>query len=373
MDFTISQDALLGALTLANAVADRRAVGQPILGNVLLRASKDNTLTIVATDLTISVSLVMPVEVRRPGALTIGAKYLHQVVRTLPGGKPLAVTALENMWARIGVGRSEFKLMGQSPSDYPEVPTLPKGMAVAEVKADTIADLIEKTGFSVSADEARVNLSGVLLACDGKRATMVSTDGHRLTKLSLDMDGAPTFAHPIIIPRKGMLEIKRALDRIDGKIGIAVDGGVLYLRTADMVLSVKLSNVVFPPYEQVIPEQHDRLAVCDRAELLSVLTRAEVMAPEKTATVRLSITPGAVATMTITADNPDLGVASQVIDIEFTGDAIVAGFNAHYMIEVLSAMESERVRLEFQGELDPCVLRPVDGDDYLGVVMPMRI
>jgi DNA polymerase-3 subunit beta len=170
-----------------------------------------------------------------------------------------------------------------------------------------------------------------------------------------------------------MLEIKRALDRIDGKIGIAVDGGVLYLRTADMVLSVKLSNVVFPPYEQVIPEQHDRLAVCDRAELLSVLTRAEVMAPEKTATVRLSITPGAVATMTITADNPDLGVASQVIDIEFTGDAIVAGFNAHYMIEVLSAMESERVRLEFQGELDPCVLRPVDGDDYLGVVMPMRI
>lgn len=370
MEFHVPQTEFSAALALANAVADRRVTGQPILGNVLITARKDNNVEIAATDMTISIAEVVVAEVVKVGALTIGARYLHDVVKTLPKGKPLNVKAMENHWARLSIGRSEFKLMGQAPADFPALPSPKKSIKVAMVPVDALAELVDKTVFSVSTDEARVNLNGVLFESNGELGTMVSTDGHRLTKLSLPLAG-PKLERGIIIPRKGMLEIKRILDRLGGgQVGVTVDGQHIFLQTDTMTLSVKLNNVVFPPYEQVIPKKYDRRVTADRAELVDMLTRAEVMAPEKTATVRVQLAPGS---MQVTADNPDLGVAHQEIEVEYQGDPLVAGFNARYMLDILGGCESQRVTLDFQGELDPCVIRPVEGSDYLGVVMPMRI
>jgi len=370
MEFHVPQTEFSAALALANAVADRRVTGQPILGNVLITARKDNNVEIAATDMTISIAEVVVAEVVKVGALTIGARYLHDVVKTLPKGKPLNVKAMENHWARLSIGRSEFKLMGQAPADFPALPSPKKSIKVAMVPVDALAELVDKTVFSVSTDETRVNLNGVLFESNGELGTMVSTDGHRLTKLSLPLAG-PKLERGIIIPRKGMLEIKRILDRLGGgQVGVTVDGQHIFLQTDTMTLSVKLNNVVFPPYEQVIPKKYDRRVTADRAELVDMLTRAEVMAPEKTATVRVQLAPGS---MQVTADNPDLGVAHQEIEVEYQGDPLVAGFNARYMLDILGGCESQRVTLDFQGELDPCVIRPVEGSDYLGVVMPMRI
>lgn len=370
MEFHVPQTEFSAALALANAVADRRVTGQPILGNVLITARKDNNVEIAATDMTISIAEVVVAEVVKVGALTIGARYLHDVVKTLPKGKPLNVKAMDNLWARLSIGRSEFKLMGQAPADFPALPSPKKSIKVAMVPVDALAELVDKTVFSVSTDEARVNLNGVLFESNGELGTMVSTDGHRLTKLSLPLAG-PKLERGIIIPRKGMLEIKRILDRLGGgQVGVTVDGQHIFLQTDTMTLSVKLNNVVFPPYEQVIPKKYDRRVTADRAELVDMLTRAEVMAPGKTATVRVQLAPGS---MQVTADNPDLGVAHQEIEVEYQGDPLVAGFNARYMLDILGGCESQRVTLDFQGELDPCVIRPVEGSDYLGVVMPMRI
>ncbi len=367
MEFEIDQARFISALGLAQTVADKRSNNQPILANVLLRATKDNKLVCSATDMMISVTETIPVEVKTPGSLTLGVRYLHNVVRTLPA-KPLRIKGLDNHWAQLSVGRSEFKLMGQAPGDFPELPDT-KGIRFTRVPGHTLVDLIQKTQFSVSTDEARVNLNGVLFESSGELATMVSTDGHRLTKLSLPLTG-PKLERGIIIPRKGMLEIKRVLDRIQGEVGLAVDGQHLYLQAEELMLSVKLNNVVFPPYEQVIPREFKRRVTALREEMIDVLKRAEVMAPEKTATVRIELDKGS---LKLTADNPDLGVAHQEIEIEYQGEPLVAGFNARYLIEVLEVMDTKQVHLDFQGELDPCVLRPVEGPDYLGVVMPMRI
>jgi len=368
MEFEIDQSRFLAALGLAQTVADKRSNTQPILANVLLRTTKDNKLVCSATDMMISVTETIPVEVKTPGALTLGVRYLHNVVRTLPA-KPLRIKGLENHWAQLIVGRSEFKLMGQAPADFPELPDPTRGVKFTPVPSHTLADLIQKTQFSVSTDEARVNLNGVLFESNGELGTMVSTDGHRLTKLSLPLSG-PKLERGIIIPRKGMLEIKRVLDRLNGDVGLAVDGQHLFLQADELTLSVKLNNVVFPPYEQVIPREYKRRVTALRDELIDALRRAEVMAPEKTATVRVQLSPG---NLQLTADNPDLGVAHQEIEIEYQGEPLVAGFNARYLIEVLEVMDTKQVHMDFQGELDPCVLRPVDGPDYLGVVMPMRI
>ncbi|MEZ4448591.1 MAG: DNA polymerase III subunit beta [Nannocystaceae bacterium] len=366
MEFEIEQGKLLAALSLAQTVADKRST-MPVLANILLRAGKDNKIVCSATDMMISLTEHLAAEVKSPGILTLDVRHLHSVVRTLPD-KPIRVKALDNHWAQLTVGRSEFKFMGMPPADFPELPDA-KGLEFTRVMGHVLADLIHKTQFSVSTDEARVNLNGVLLECDGATATMVSTDGHRLTKYTSPLTG-PKLAKGIIIPRKGMLEIRKVLERTSAEVDVAVDAQHIFLQTADLLLSVKLNNVTFPPYQAVIPGQHRRRVTALREELVDALRRAEVMAPEKTATVRLELGDHR---LTLMADNPDRGVAHQELEIEYTGDPLVAGFNARYLIEVLEAIDTARVHLDFQGELDPCVVRPVEGPDYLGVVMPMRI
>lgn len=370
MEFEIDQTRFLSALSLAQTVADKRST-MPVLANVLLRATGEGQVICCSTDMMISLTETIPTEVKTPGSLTVGVRHLHGVVRTLSTG-PLRVRGLDNHWVQILAGRSEFKLMGMPQTDFPELPEPTKGKKAfkfVEVPTHVLSDLIQKTQFSVSTDDARVNLAGVLFECDGEMGTMVSTDGHRLTKFSRPFPG-PVLEKGIIIPRKGMLELKRVLDRSGGEVEIAVGDQHLFLRSESLLLSVKLNHVTFPPYRAVIPTSHSRSARLGRDELLSALRRAEVMAPEKTATVRMQL---ADHKLELTADNPDLGVAHQELALEYSADPLTAGFNARYLIEVLEAIDTDEVRLEFQGELDPCVVKPVDGPDFLGVVMPMRI
>ncbi len=369
MELEIDQARLLSALALAQTVADKRST-MPVLANVLLRATSDGHLVCAATDMLIGLTESIPATVKSTGSVTVGVKHLHGVVRTLPPG-PVRLRGLDNHWVQLVAGRSEFKLMGMPESDFPELPEAGKGkkaLPFVEVPGHVLADLITKTQFSVSTDEARVNLNGVLFECDGQIATMVSTDGHRLTRYTARFPG-PQLDKGIIIPRKGMLEIRRLLDRVQGDVGLAI-GEHLFLRADELSMSVKLTNVVFPPYRAVIPTSHQRRVTVPREELLGALRRAEVMAPEKTATVRVSLSKGK---LELTADNPDLGVAHQELSIDYDGTALVAGFNARYLIEILEVIDGSECALEFQGELDPCVLKPVDGPDLLGVVMPMRI
>ena len=366
MEFTIDQSRFLGALNLAQTVADRRST-MPVLANVLLRADDDG-LVCCATDMMISLTEKVPAQVAKTGSLSIGVRHLHGVVKTLPGGD-LTVTSLDNHWARIVASRTEFRLMGMPQADFPELPD-PKDLEFVSVPAHVVSDLVQKTLFSVSTDEARVNLNGALLESDGTTATMVSTDGHRLTKVSLPLAGPKFDSGGIIVPRKGMIELRRVLDRVDGDVGISVGDQHLFLKADDLLLSVKLSSVSFPPYQQVIPKEHQRAVHVARGELLAALRRAEVMAPEKTATVRLELETG---NLRLTADNPDLGVANQELPVNYEGETLVAGFNARYLIEAVEAVDGEDVVMQFQGELDPCVIRPAEGPEFQAVVMPMRI
>ena len=365
MEFQIEQSRFSAALTLAATVANHRST-MPVLANVLLRAD-DGGVVFSATDMMISITERIPATVTKPGSLTIGVKHLLGVVKTLPEGE-IAVKALDNHWAQIDASRSEFRLMGMPESDFPELPD-PKSAEFIAIPAHLLADLIQKTLFSVSTDEARVNLNGALFESDGSEGTMVSTDGHRLTKFSVPLAG-PKLDSGIIIARKGMMELRRVLDRVEGDCEVALGEQHLFVRSEGLLLSVKLNSVAFPPYEQVIPAEFRRSVDVARGDLLAALKRAEVMAPEKTATVRLELSEG---NLKFTADNPDLGVAHQDLPVDYDGESFVAGFNATYLIAAAEACDGEKVRLEFQGELDPCVIRPVDGPDFLAVVMPMRI
>jgi DNA polymerase-3 subunit beta len=199
---------------------------------------------------------------------------------------------------------------------------------------------------------------------------MVSTDGHRLSKISKPMPGGPKLPAGVLLPRKGLAEIRRALEGNLGESEIAVEQGFFVLKSADMVLSVKLGEGQFPPYDQVIPKENDKRVVVAREDFLDALKRVSIIASDKTWGIRFQLENGLVS---IEADNPDLGNAKEKLEVDYKGAGLQIGFNARYFIDLLSEMTGKEICIELGGDLDPALVRPSDGNEYLGVIMPMRL
>jgi DNA polymerase-3 subunit beta len=340
----------------------------PILANVLLRTEGKERVLCAATDLNVAVMASLPARVEQEGGLTLGARQFHEIVKGL-SGEEVHLRRTEQNWAEIKAGRAEFKLVGMADREYPKLPAVGEAK-LFEVDSAGLRDMIGKTIFSVSSDETRQHLAGVLFECDGTRARMVSTDGHRLSKVGRELSGGPKLETGVLIPRKGVAEIRRLLEGREQKTEVGVHQGHFVVRADDIALTVKLSDGQFPPYEQVIPKDNDKVIKVPREELLEALRRVAIMASDKTMGIRLGVDKGR---LSIEADNPDLGTARENIEVGYKGAAVQVGFNARYFIELLGEMHSPEVQVEIAGELDPAVVRPGDGSDYVGVVMPMRL
>ena len=375
MELKIDKATLLSGLYLAQGISDRKST-MPILANVLLRTEGRDKLLVAATDLNVTVTAELPCKVEKEGGLTVSAKHLNDIVKSLPGDE-LAMKRADNHYAEIRAGRVDYKVVGMADRDFPKLPNH-REVKLGEVDAATLRDMIAKTFFSISTDETRYHLNGVLFHVEGEGkdavARMVSTDGHRLSKVERPLAGAPALANPIIIPRKGLGELRKALENAKATVQIGVHNGHLFACVGNTTLSIKLIDAQFPPYEQVIPKGNDKIAIAPRNALLEALRRISIMSSDKTWGVRLALKKG---TLTVTSDNPDLGEAHEELEVGYDADPLTVGFNAKYFIELLSEMGGDEVRVELSAELDPGLVRPADmkgeGKHYLGVVMPMRI
>jgi DNA polymerase III subunit beta len=316
----------------------------------------------------VAVMASLPAKVEKDGGLTVAARQLYEIAKGLSADE-VHLRRTEQNWAEIKAGRAEFKVVGMIDREYPRLPAVAEA-TTAKVDATVLRDMINKTIFSVSQDETRQHLAGVLFESDGQAARMVSTDGHRLSKVGRPMPGGPALPSGVIIPRKGVAEIRRALEGREAPCEIGVHQGQFVLKVEDIALSVKLGDGQFPPYDQVIPKDNDRVLVVGRDVLLEAMRRVSIMASDKTWGIRLALDKGV---LSIEADNPDLGNAREQIEVDYKGGPLAVGFNARYFIELLGEIASPEVKLELAGELDPAVVRPGDGSDYLGVVMPMRL
>jgi DNA polymerase III subunit beta len=365
MEFRIDKTEFLKGLRHAQSIADRKST-MPMLANVLLRATGKGKLLVAATDLNVSLSAQLESKNASEGGITLGAKSLHDIVVNMPGDE-ITLRRADNNWAEIKAGKVDYRLVGMPDRDFPKIPDH-REVEFAELDAGVLREMIDKTLFSVCNDETRFHLNGVLLESDGKRVRMVSTDGHRLSKVERDLPGTPALSAGIIIPKKGLVELKKTLDGLT-TAKVAVKTPYIFVSGEGVTLAVKLIESNFPPYDAVIPKDHNREAHIDRTALLDALKRAQLMSSE-TRGVKFSLTDDK---LVIASDNPDLGEVREELDARFKGDEVSIGFNPRYVIDLLSQMSSDEVTLELNGELDPGLLRPTSDEDYLGVVMPMRI
>jgi DNA polymerase III subunit beta len=383
MRVVVSKRDLVRVLSRCQGVADKKST-MPVLGNVLLEVDGPDRIKLAATDLYLAVSGRIRADVEKGGAIAVGARDLFERVKMMPEGQ-IAISTTEGAATTIQSLSSarRYVLHGMPGEEFPALPAVDEGTSMLELPVETLAELITGTHFSISTDETRLHLNSALFEWDGAQVRMVTTDGHRLSKLEMRVAGR-TASASMLIPLKGVLELKRLCDEAkaeagkegsesDGSIKLCQSGPNAFFQLAGFSFSVKLVDAQFPPYQQVIPEATERAVRLPRVAFADSLRAVSLAASDRTGGVKLAIGGGKVR---IESESPEAGEGFDELPIDYDGPAVTIGFNARYFLDVLAAIDEEEVVMGVSGELDPAVVKPASESTekaYLAVVMPMRI
>ncbi len=377
MELVAPKTNLLRLLHRCQGVADRKST-MPVLANVLLKA-EDDVLCVAATDLFVSVTGSLEAETEQHGSVAVPARDLYDRVKAMPDG-PIRITANENAATVIKsmVSARRYTVHGLPGSDFPALPEPEEDGVALELPVDKLALLVARTHFSISSDETRAHLNSALFECGQGRIRMVTTDGHRLSKMEMGIEGVDASS-TMLLPLKAVTELRRLMeevttDRQQTTVTISQSGPNAFFALSGIRFSVKLVDAQFPPYEQAIPAVTDRAVRAPRTALAEALRAVSLAASDRTGGVKLSVSENE---LRITSESPESGNGFDEVSVDYSGPEIGVGFNARYLLDVLASIETDEVTVGLSGELDPAVLRPAtdpsDGDEYVAVIMPMRI
>jgi DNA polymerase III subunit beta len=380
MHVIVSKKDLLPVLDRCQGVADKKST-MPVLGNVLLEVGGPNELRLAATDLILAVRGKVPARVEQGGSVAVGARDLVERVRNMPDGEIGISTAGNAATTLRAVGSPRrFTLQGIPGEEFPSLPEPGADAKASTLGAATLSALISGTHFSISNDETRPHLASALFEWDGDQVRMVTTDGHRLSKMDATVPGKHATSS-MLIPLKGVNELRRLCDEVTGKregdsepeIRLLQNGPNAFFELPGFSFSVKLVDAQFPPYQQVIPESHTTRVKVPRGAMSEALNAVSVAASDRTGGVKLSLSKGK---LRFESESPESGEGFDELAVDYDGTDITVGFNARYFLDVLRAISTDDVEVCLGGELDPAVIRPGSSGgstNYLAVIMPMRI
>jgi DNA polymerase III subunit beta len=374
MELTVAKADLQKELQLCQGVVEKRST-IPILSNVLLRAA-DGRLQIAATDLDVTILSSCPAKITTPGGVTIEAKRLFDVIRSLPD-EDVHVTMQENNSMLIESGTAKFRLLGLPAEDYPTLPAV-NATESYTLPLEELKTMVAKVKFAITHEETRFQLNGALLKVQPSKMEMVATDGHRMALINFPQGGNGGKKKgnelTILIPRKALEEILRLEASEDGNVRFGVAENHLFFEAGDRRLLARMIDVNFPNYMEVIARDNDRKVMVDRERLLSTIRRISLVANERTRAVRFDFAPGK---LTVSSTNPELGDARETVPIDYAGNPFFVGLNAAYVTDFLSAVETPQVSLDLKDENSQCIGKPSANEElpyeYLYVVMPMRL
>lgn len=371
MELTVRKEDLVKGLSKSQPVVEKRT-SMPILSNVLLQADGEGLL-LRATDLETSFEGLCPARVSQPGSITVPARKLFEIVKELPS-EDIYLKEKENFFLHISAGRANFELMGLSAEDFPELPEV-DGIPELTFSGDMLDEMIEKTVISISQEDTRFNLAGLFVQKrrldEGPRLRFVSTDGHRLSLIDRDLPGLDDFSlnEGVIIPRKGVVEMKKLADE-DGEVILGLNQNFAVVKKDGVKLVLRIQEGSFPDYEVVIPKKTKLNAVLNRQAFGEVLRRVSILATDRFQGVKFIFKDGL---LEVVSQNPDLGNATESMEMDYSGEGFEVGFNARYFMDLAGAMRSEEIKLSFLDEQNPCVITGEGDPGFLSVIMPMRL
>lgn len=372
MQFTIEKEVFLKGLGRVQGIVEKRNT-IPILSNVLIDASGTG-ITLTATDLEVGMKAAYPAMVSVPGRVTVSAKKVYEIIKELPE-REISFKSKENCWIEIRCGKALFNIVGLSAEEFPYFPESSRENLVA-IEGPLLREMIDRTLFSVSTDESKYNLNGIyfrMVEENGARSLrLVATDGHRLALVQKDLETSRTaeLEKGVIFPRKGILELKKMAEEGEGTLLLGFMDNNAVVVKGNTVMVMRLVDGEFPDYNRVIPRSNDLSALIPRDTFFHALRRISILSSEKSRGVKIVFREGQ---LELSSSNPELGDAREDLEIQYTGPEISIGFNARYLTDILQALNEEKVKFLVRDNLSPGLVRPENGDDFLAVVMPMRL
>ncbi len=372
MKLSIERATLLKALAQAQSVVERRNT-IPILANVLIEA-EGAQVSLRATDLDIEVVDRAPAMVERAGSTTVSAVMLHEIVRKLPDGALVSLTAdAATGRLTIAAGRSTFSLATLPREDFPV-------MASSEyttnftAPAPVLRRLFDKAKFAISTEETRYYLNGVYMHiaknADGPTLRCVATDGHRLAQIDAPLPANAAGMPGVIVPRKTVGELRKLLDDDEAEIAVSVSETKVRFATTAIQLTSKVIDGTFPDYTRVIPTGNTRRLEVDAAEFAKAVDRVATVSSERSRAVKLSLDEDR---LILSVNAPDSGAAEEELAVAYADEHLEIGFNAKYLLEIAGQVDRENAVFLFNSSGDPTLMREGNDMSAIYVVMPMRV
>jgi len=371
MQFSISKNIFLSGLTKIQGIVEKRHT-IPILANVLIEA-KNNEIIITATDLEVGLKSKYEAKIIEEGKITVSAKKLFEIIKELPD-KEINFLSKNNFWVEIKCYKSVFNLVGLSPEEFPKFPDYETNTNT--INKNSLSEMIDKTLFSVSNDETKFNLTGIFIKSEKidnvNNLVFVSTDGHRLSliqrEIDEDLDGK--YKDGFILPKKGIIEIKKLLENIEDEVVIGLSDNNFTINNKNTTLIMRMVDGDFPDYKRVIPEKGSNVAIINKDLFLHALKRISILSSEKSKGIKINLKNDL---LILSSSNPDLGDAKEEIDITYGGDEISIGFNAKYIIDILQVIKTENIVFNLKDNISPGRISPEGDENHLSVIMPMRL
>ncbi len=367
MKFHVQREALLKPLQQVVGIVERKQTN-PILSNLLVSV-KDNSVTFTGTDSELELIVHLPwVQVQAEGEVTLPAKKLLDICRSLPAESEITLSS-ENNRALVQSHQSRFVLSSLPSSDFPNLKSI-QGATTIQITQKKLKRLLEATAFSMAQQDVRYFLNGMLLDISSARLRGVATDGHRLSLCDEPLNGEVAESIQVIVPRKGVMELIRLLDDSDQVVFLTVSASHIQLKTDQMIFTSKLIDGQFPDYEKVIPKTGQHVFIGECESLKQSLSRVSILSNEKYKGVRLQLSNGS---LMLNANNPEQEEAEETLEIDYRGEPFEVGFNVNYLLDVLHILTVPYMKVTFASGNSSAVIRGVDDEQATYVIMPMKL
>jgi DNA polymerase-3 subunit beta len=374
MEFNINKSMFLKGIQKTLGIVEKKTT-MPILSNLLIR-TQQGRIKIIAADREIGLVADYEAEIIREGDITLSAKKLYEMVREIQG-EIIHVSKTDKDVVILTCKKEIYRIPGIPAADYPTVEDQ-EGLPMYKIKGALLGEMIRKTAFAISTDEMRKNLTGVFFETDRigevSFVRMVATDGHRLSVMKVDIGEEEkdflSMDKGVIIPRKGLSEIRRLVEEESGDLSIGINKGSCTLKTDHTLLKVSLIDGEYPDYRRVIPSEKGVVVGVGKNTFLHALRRMSVISSERYSGVIITLSNDR---MVLNSTNPDVGEANDEIEVSYQGEERSVGYNVTYLIDAIDVIDEEWVDLEIGVAMKPAVIRAVGNENYFCIVMPLKL
>lgn len=373
MEFSIEKEIFLKGLSRIQGIVEKRNT-IPILSNVLIESNYDG-IFLTATDLEVGMKAFYPANIAKSGKITISAKKIYEITKELPDNE-IYFKAKENSWVELKCGKSVFNIVGLAADEFPYFPE-PENDKFITINSRIIKEMIDKTYFSISTDETKYNLNGIFFKSeeldeDLKTLSLIATDGHRLSMIK-----KPVISHQIkelekgvIFPKKGIYELKKITEDGEADISIGFMDNNAVIKKESTLIIMRLVDGEFPDYKRVVPQNNDLIVTVNKDIFYHSLKRISILSNEKSKGIKLTIKENI---LELSSSNQEFGEAREELDIDYLGPEITIGYNARYIMDVLQNQDADKIEIHIKDHLSPGLIKSFNDDDYLAVIMPMRL